>query len=189
MALKAANLNQDMSVSVDRVADVAELQSPLIECFWHYWEYKRQGRVMPTRRDIDPVEMAPSLLPYVILAQIERTPFRVLYRLVGTNAVDVGGCDFTGYYLDQLEFSAWDHDWASLYRIVVNTEAPYFAFVTLRPDDGISVRYPWALFPLSGPNGDVTHIMEIEDLPFSHDISALLSGRIKKGATGVLIKL
>ena len=106
----------------------------------------------------------------------------MLYRLVGPNAVDIGSCGFTGYYLDQLVLGAWNHDWASLYRIVVSTEAPYFAFVTLRPDDSFSIRYPWALFPRAGPDGDVTHIMEIEDLPFSHDISALLSGRIKKGA-------
>ena len=110
---------------------------------------------MPKRRDVDPVEMRPDLLPYLILVQIEGEPFRVFYRLVGTNAVELFGCDVTGCYLDQLKFRAWDKcDWASLYKTVADTAAPCFAFVTLRPADGVAIRYPWALFPLGGYPGN-----------------------------------
>lgn len=181
--IKERNQGSLERVTVDRVATAAALHSRLIESFLQYWDSKRGELPMPRRRDIDPVDMPSALLPYLILVQIERAPFRVLYRLVGTNAVDVGSCDFTGYYLDQLEFSAWDtYDWESVYRMVADSKAPYFAVVTLRPVDGVLVRYPWALFPLTDSNGEVTHIMEVEDLPFSYSTATALSGRIKKGA-------
>ncbi len=49
----------------------------------HYWDSKRGDRAMPSRADLDPVEI-PELLPYVLLVDTAETLEDFRYRLVGT---------------------------------------------------------------------------------------------------------
>ncbi len=60
---------------------------------YSYWEAKRDGRRMPVRRDLDPVEIK-ALLPQLMLLDIVPDGFR--YRLVGTKVVQEMGRDLTG---------------------------------------------------------------------------------------------
>ena len=60
-----------------------------------YWQRKRQGRTMPSRGDIDPIEI-PKLLPHVQL--IEAVGERFRYRLIGTALAQAFGRDYTGAY-------------------------------------------------------------------------------------------
>jgi hypothetical protein len=60
---------------------------------YSYWLGKRNGRIMPVPRDIDPVEIA-GLLPYLSIVQRADGEFR--YRLVGTAVVQDIGVDRTG---------------------------------------------------------------------------------------------
>lgn len=64
-----------------------------------YWRAKRGDRAMPSRRDIDPVELR-SLLPHLQLIEIVADRFR--YRLIGTALVEAMGRDYTGRYPDDL---------------------------------------------------------------------------------------
>ena len=87
---------------------------PTILQLHDYWTLCRGKRAMPRRADIDPAEI-PHLLPNVFLVDIERAPFRVRYRVVGTNAVELQGRDFTGQYLDEMRFNRPD-ELLALYR-------------------------------------------------------------------------
>jgi hypothetical protein len=58
-----------------------------------YWNAVRGVRPMPTRSDIDPMDIIP-LLPF--LALIERRSDGYFWRLIGTTIVDHFGHDFTG---------------------------------------------------------------------------------------------
>ncbi|HLT76481.1 MAG TPA: PAS domain-containing protein [Ferrovibrio sp.] len=69
--------------------------SPRIRRFWDYWNARRGGRAMPSRRDIDPTEI-PDLLPYIVLTDVLAEPPFLRYRLVGTKQVAVRGRDPTG---------------------------------------------------------------------------------------------
>jgi hypothetical protein len=60
---------------------------------YRYWLSKRNGRIMPARRDIDPVEI-PTLLPFLSIVKKADGEFR--YRLMGTGVVQALGRDLTG---------------------------------------------------------------------------------------------
>jgi hypothetical protein len=60
---------------------------------YRYWRGKRGGRAIPTRRDIDPTEIA-RLLPYVALIEADRDGYR--WRLMGTAIAADLGRDLTG---------------------------------------------------------------------------------------------
>ncbi|MCW5750354.1 MAG: PAS domain-containing protein [Alphaproteobacteria bacterium] len=65
-----------------------------------YWEGKRAGREMPRRSDIDPIEI-PAILPILYLTEVGHEPFRVRFRLVGTEVVRLTGRDVTGRHVDE----------------------------------------------------------------------------------------
>jgi hypothetical protein len=75
----------------------------LLERALSYWDGKRQGRRMPSRRDIDPAEI-PQLLPHLLLVDVQRDPLDFRYRLVGTAVTARFGRDDTG-----ARFSALAH--------------------------------------------------------------------------------
>jgi hypothetical protein len=145
-------------------ATIADLNSPAANLLAEYWERKRGVRRMPARADIDPVELKP-ILPIVILAQIEPQPFRVFYRLVGTRAVENGRFDYTGHYLDRLNFSS-EHgtDWPEIYRLIYRERRPVHGFGAVKLKDGSVHNYASAIFPLSSDGETVDHCIAIEDL-------------------------
>lgn len=66
-----------------------------------YWLDKRRGRRFPSRADIDPVDMAPHL-GNIVLIDVERSPLRLRYRLVGTRITHVMERDSTGKFYDEI---------------------------------------------------------------------------------------
>ena len=63
-----------------------------------YWIDKRGSRLLPSRRDIDPVEIPPKILPHLQIIDVVDGGARFRYRLIGTATVDAYGEDFTGRY-------------------------------------------------------------------------------------------
>jgi hypothetical protein len=75
-------------------------ENPILSGLWRYWQRKRAGRPLPSRADIDPMEI-PAVLPYVLL--VERSDEgRFRYRLAGTAVVDAYGMELTGRYVDEV---------------------------------------------------------------------------------------
>ena len=91
-----------------------------------YWQGKQNGRALPQRRDIDPLEMAPGLLPHLMLADLLDRGTRVRFRLVGTVVVKRLGFDPTGRYLDAEGGPFFAH-MAALNRLVYGERAPVYA--------------------------------------------------------------
>lgn len=82
---------------------LSEISSDMIQQFHRHWlQICGNGR-LPRRADIDP-ENFKRILPNVILADIERDPFRVRYRLCGTRVSEFCG-NLTGRYLDEFATS------------------------------------------------------------------------------------
>src|SRR5512144_3286222 len=84
--------------------DASRVTSPRLAKFHEYWRSKCAAGALPQRAAIDPVE-SPRLLPYLVIAEIEREPMRVRYRLVGTRLVEANGSNYTNRYLDECNFS------------------------------------------------------------------------------------
>ncbi len=90
-------------------SDISEISSPNIHRLYDYWTAKRGLHHVPYRRDIDPADLKP-LLPELTISEFETDPFRVRYRLVGTRVAEISGLDYTGLYLDQLDFGDGDYE-------------------------------------------------------------------------------
>jgi hypothetical protein len=73
---------------------------PRLEQAYLYWHARAAGREMPSRADIDPIDI-PKLLPDVMLVErLESGRYR--YRLIGTENARAHGINATGRFLDEV---------------------------------------------------------------------------------------
>jgi hypothetical protein len=75
-------------------------EEPILLALFNYWDRKRAGKDVADRRDIDPIDMPPSLLPHLALIEI-CDDSRLKLRLVGTEVVRQYGRDNTGKFADE----------------------------------------------------------------------------------------
>jgi len=89
-----------------------------------YWTgLRREGR-LPGRRDIDPAAVK-DLLPGLWMLDVQRDPFRLRYRLVGTRIVEAIGQEPTGRWLDEIHpHAARLEGFVARYQRVADTGVP-----------------------------------------------------------------
>ncbi len=149
---------------MERYRSIDEVPSTRARRMFRYWTEKKGARRMPSRADIDPGEIK-DLLPNVILTRIEYAPFRVLYKLVGTKAVENAGLDYSGHYLDEMLFvSELGTDWPGTYRTIATEKEPVLGLCQIKFTDGVIKPYVVAMFPLSSDGEQVDQVIAIEDL-------------------------
>src|SRR5689334_18947960 len=134
-----------------------------------YWSARRGGRPMPRRSDIDPADIR-HILPKVLLVDIEPQPFRVRYRVVGSDAAEWQGRDFTGCYLDEVRFNKPD-ELLALYRRAAEEKVPTFRSDTWQLPNGIARAVETAILPLSEDGECVTQCLAIEDFEEFRDLA------------------
>jgi N-acetylglutamate synthase-like GNAT family acetyltransferase len=149
-----------------RVASASDLTSSKIAGLTRYWEAKRGSRPMPLWSDIDPAEIKP-LLPHLLVTRYEHSPFRARFVLVGTWLAQYAGGDFTGRYLDELDFSSeLDTDWPAHHVQFVREARPIFGICRFMTESGLEREYESAMFPIAGADGvTVERALGIEDFP------------------------
>jgi len=76
-------------------------QNRAFQEFHAYWLQKAAGKVMPSRADLDPLDI-PQLLANIFLVDVvPGVPRRFRFRLVGTRIAELEG-ELTNRYLDDL---------------------------------------------------------------------------------------
>jgi hypothetical protein len=130
---------------------------------YDYWDARRQGRRMPSRRDIDPTDIWP-LLPNIHMSDWFTEPDRIRYRLAGTELVASIGREISGRWLAEFHTDPADLDETlSLYRKVAAARAPVFGS-TIATNLRVGVdHFEWVLCPLADNGEDVTHFIGLED--------------------------
>jgi len=113
-----------------------------------YWQAQRGNRRMPERKDIDPIEIGPVLLPHLLLCDLVDRGRRIRYRLVGTEVVRRWGFDPTGCFLDE-GMSPYFANLAELNRLVVMERAPVHAVSALCWGVDREIEVHQLLLPLS----------------------------------------
>jgi hypothetical protein len=116
-----------------RTPDQSEITEPpfltvcheSVRALYRYWHSKRNGRLMPSRRDIDPLEMKPWLA-HLMLVDVLPTEPRYVYRLVGTGEVAQRRYDPTGRPVSEAFFSGTAEETLSCYDAVVKSRQPFF---------------------------------------------------------------
>jgi hypothetical protein len=129
----------------------------------HYWRRKSDGKPMPRRADIDPLDI-PKLLPHVMV--VEALPSgRYRYRLIGTENTDAQGVHATGRFLDEvLPGSEYKAHVIRLYdECVQSRRALYSECLFISPQDRTPERHIKVVFlPLSEDGLTVNQILVVQ---------------------------
>jgi hypothetical protein len=145
---------------------VEQLRSPTVLALHAYWRSKRRGRPMPAPADIDPAEIRP-LLPSLIIAEYVGAPARVRYRLVGTQQVYYNGLDFTGLYLDEIDWGIENEFVTLVHDTLLRTTAPVIGRYQWGFRDSVLGFAEFGAFPLSEDGTTVARCVGIDDfVPF-----------------------
>lgn len=140
----------------------AEVRSPLVLDFRLYWLDKRRGRALPAPGDIDPTEI-PHLLPSIVMAEYVGDPARVRYRLVGTLQVYQNGLDFTGLFLNELDWGTYNAFVHNVHARLRATAAPVFGAYEWDLRDSGRALVEFGSFPLSEDGTRVTRCVTLDD--------------------------
>ena len=142
--------------------DITQSTSPQVKALNAWWMAHRGDADMPDRSALWPGDII-RLLPSIFIAELERDPFRIRYRLVGTRAVALTGFDFTGRYLDEMQRADAEVPWADYYRTVAETRCPLMGSVTVSAKAGGTFKYEFGIFPLTLGATEVRQFIAIED--------------------------
>jgi len=129
-----------------------------------YWERMRGDRALPSRRDLDPTEI-PSLLPFVMLIDVEPDPLDFRFRLIGGAVEAIVARQTRRRRFSTIPFMAAGNPvWAD-YAAVVAKRRPLVADVGYVGNDRSIRRLRHCLMPLSNDGSNVNMIfvaVEIE---------------------------
>jgi hypothetical protein len=124
-----------------------------------YWRQAAADRAMPSRRDLDPIDI-PRLLPHVMLVEVHG-PGRYRYRLIGTANAQEHGLNATGRFLDEvLKGPQYRDHVLGLYDECVRERRPvYSESLFLAAKSGATERHTKVLFmPLSEDGTTVNQV-------------------------------
>ena len=97
---------------------------PDVQTIFSYWRQRHPANGLPGRQHIDPLDVV-RLLPGVWLLDVQREPFRLRYRLVGTRITESIGREVTGLWMDEAHPDAPSvPGYFDRYRAVVETAQP-----------------------------------------------------------------
>jgi hypothetical protein len=125
-----------------------QLKDPDLVRFYDYWLTLCGSRTMPSRRDIDPLQIPPGYLPDIMLIEVLHQPRRYRYRLVGTHVVTASGEDRTGRSFDDVSFFRTNPAVMQQFEQVVDTAQPLHSlepftnFITGRSYDVDRIMLP-----------------------------------------------
>ncbi|HEX7970268.1 MAG TPA: PAS domain-containing protein [Stellaceae bacterium] len=134
-----------------------DIVDPLLQPLYDYWSGKCGGRAMPSRSDIDPVDLS-FMLGQILLIDVLRAPRRFRVRVHGTELVRRAGYELTGKTLDALPLPEYRAIAQRSLTTVVETCAPFHS-VRDRVVDGRSFRYEGLVLPLSRNERDVDMLL------------------------------
>jgi hypothetical protein len=145
--------------------DFLEVCLPATAAFYRYWDSKRQGRAMPARSDLDPIEMRPWL-PGIILVDVLRNPYRLVYRLVGTRSVDIRSSEVTGRTVQEGGHGSKLAHVMENYRLAIDERTLVYDWDGTASRDGGEISTEVLMLPLSSDGASVDRVISyIDDRP------------------------
>ena len=141
---------------------VDALRTEACRALWQWYFSQSHGEeVWPPRDSFRPEDMPARVLPHLGVVDVERAPFRVLYRLVGSHIAESLGRSLIQGYLDTLGLPQ-EEELNALYRFALQANRPLF----LAGDqvvDGQAFTYEGGALPLGMPEDPVRRFLIFED--------------------------
>lgn len=149
-----------------RTTDMDEMRRqcrPETLAFYSYWEGKRQRadgtrRAMPSRADLDPVEMK-SWLAQIQLIDVFHNPRRLVYRLVGEADVAFRGYNPTGRTVEEGLIGQSAEETLRNYALVIDHRLPVYDFAEYVSRSGYLRSQECLLLPLSDDGETVNMVI------------------------------
>lgn len=149
---------------------------PKTKAFFDYWASKRNGKSVPRRADINPMQI-PKLLPDIVLVDIDRSKgldFKI--RLYGTEATEVAREARTGKSIDDLAEGLPDdarartiERWRKACTHVLETKAPIFTRSrSMNPERRHQIVHTAAL-PLCAETGEINQLIGLMAIEINLD--------------------
>jgi hypothetical protein len=116
---------------------------------------------MPSKRDIDPTEIHPKILPNMQIIDVIDDGARFRYRLVGTALVQANGKDYTGQYPEELLSEDRASFVLNIYRTVCQSKGPLFTTNRYHTTKNIDLFTNRIYMPLSDDGMNVHYILGV----------------------------
>ena len=151
---RASNLSKP-HFTLDPSLDV---QHPLLAHLLDYWRRKCGDRAMPSRADIDPLDLREHM-GWMILTDVVTPPLRLRFRLIGAEVTRLVGRDSTGKYWDEIYApEIYDATTAAM-RWVVEHGRPLRVLGTLKHAHRAWIDMESLDLPLSSDGETVTMVL------------------------------
>ena len=138
----------------DFIADCHER----VRAIYRYWDSKRSGRLMPSRADLDPLEI-PRFLPDICLVDVVPDARKYVYRLIGTNEAAMRGRDPTGLAVGEGYFGTSKESVFLNYDGVTASRAPLVDRDPSITSDDRFIQHESIFLPLSDDGERVNMIL------------------------------
>jgi hypothetical protein len=145
-------------VTAEEIERRIQAAHPSIVAITAYWREKAGQRSMPSRADIDPVELKPHL-PGVTLVDVVPDERQFVYRLVGTHQVAQRGSDPTGQSVIDAYYATDLEETLSIYSYVVRNKRPFLYTGPYNAPDGLIEDEDIVFLPLSDNDSDVNMVL------------------------------
>jgi hypothetical protein len=123
-----------------------------------YWRSCAQSKAIPSRFDIDPVDI-PHLLPALSLLDAGEDLNSLRYRLAGTRVREIYGTEITGRAVFDSGLQHKRHYWISVYEKVIAGQTPMQGAVRGPVSGRDHLLLVWMRLPLSGLSGSVERVL------------------------------
>ena len=143
-----------------------------LHAVFSYWSGKKGARPMPARRDIDPLELGPGILPHLMLVDVEPGP-RFRYRLFGTVVSDHFGMDATGRYIDEVMVGQYKDFILGLYGDMIAQKKPVYSTSIYGPAVNRNMSTQRLMLPLSSSGDDVDMVLGCQVFLYGSPVKTL----------------
>jgi hypothetical protein len=145
-----------------RFVPVEAMRSRVCDALWRWYENAGGSHdSWPPRSAFRPEDLPGRVLPHLGVVDVERDPFRVYYRLLGSAIADSLGRTNLRGYLDEMGLPQ-EAEVAELYRYALQANRPLF----LAGDqviDGQAFTYEGGALPLGAPDDPRRRFIIFED--------------------------
>jgi hypothetical protein len=135
-----------------------DIKHPRLRQLYEYWDGKRGDRPMPSRADIDPLDMRFAIGNIILIDVIDGEPLKFRIRLHGTNLSERVRFDLTGKMLDEMPQAEFRDLTQQSFAKVVATRRPLHAERDLVLDKRRR-HYETIILPLSSDGERVDRIL------------------------------
>jgi hypothetical protein len=163
-------VGMQVDASMDGEPAWLEQASDNIRQLYRYWRSKCRGTDLPRRADIDPIDI-PKLLPYLTIVEVVPDDRRFVYRLVGTQEVEIRGNDPTGKSVAEAYYGPSVEDAHSFYSQAAETGRPVYDNSPFTGADGRYTDDELLFLPLSEDGTTVSRILVICRASLSPDFA------------------